>query len=436
MRALLSFLALGTLVAQQAPPVLTRAQREADLRQLVRETQGKWAYAEDRRENGGLDLTALADTLIARLDGVADDGAFVGLVREFVAALQDGHASVQWTGKENHPFRRWPFTVLDTEQGLVVDSLLPAWNGTPVALLRGDLLLEIDGAPIAQHLAAAERRVNASTAGARRRQALWYVVYGDSDPRRYKVRRADGTEAVVGAHAAARHPAAELPATAVEARKLADGVAYVRIPTFALGDQQAWANAKPAERPELLAKDIAAIRTALAGTAGCRALVLDLRGNPGGTDLLGMEVAACLLPPGSVYYGLASRGVLWGWNSPVISKVKVEGEPPRFAGQLVVLIDDATFSASDNLCRCLDDLHPDVTFIGRATGGGTGLGRPCVTLKHSGVVVGFCTMRVFGPKGELIEGRGTKPDVPVARTRDAVLSGRDEDLAAALKAIR
>jgi C-terminal processing protease CtpA/Prc len=343
---------------------------------------------------------------------------------------------VQWTGKENAPFRRWPFTVVDTAEGLMVDTVLPSWNGTAVALARGDLVLEVDGVPIAQLIAAVERHTNASTAGSRRAWALPRVVFHDGDPARYKVRRADGTEAVVEAAAAARHPEAEVLATAVEARRLADGVAYVRIPTFALGDQQAWAAAKPAERPALLAKDTAAIRAAFAAAAGCRALVLDLRGNGGGTDLLGMEVAACLLPANSVYYGLSTRGLLFGWANAGIHRLQVQGEPPRFAGQLVVLIDEGVFSVTDNLCRCLDDLHGDVTFVGRPTGGGSGAPRPCVTLAHSGVVVGFCTMRVFGPKGELIEGRGTKPDVPVARTRDALLAGRDDDLAAALKAVR
>ena len=105
-------------------------------------------------------------------------------------------------------------------------------------------------------------------------------------------------------------------------------------------------------------------------------------------------------------------------------------------GQLLVLIDAGVFSAADNLCRCLDDLHPDVTFVGSATGGGSGAPRPCVTLEHSRAVITFCTMRVTGPNGELIEGRGTLPDVPAAPTRRGVLAGDDEVLAAALACVR
>ena len=59
-----------------------------------------------------------------------------------------------------------------------------------------------------------------------------------------------------------------------------------------------------------------------------------------------------------------------------------------------------------------------------------------MTLAHSGAVIMFCTMRVHGPAGELIEGRGTQPDVLVTPTRDDVLAGRDAELAAALRAVR
>ncbi|MFY9341127.1 MAG: hypothetical protein WAT39_01470, partial [Planctomycetota bacterium] len=162
---------LGALTAQ-VPIPLTRDQMAADLRQLADEAATKWAYAEDRRAHAGVDLEQIATRLIARLPAVNDDAAFVGLVREFVAALQDGHAFVQWQGKEAQPFRRWPFTVVDTADGLVIDEVLPAWNDDPVGLTRGDVLLAVDGVVIGDLVAAAERRTNASTSGGRRAAAL------------------------------------------------------------------------------------------------------------------------------------------------------------------------------------------------------------------------------------------------------------------------
>jgi C-terminal processing protease CtpA/Prc len=434
---------LLAVVALFAPPVLaarqstqlTRAQMEADLRQLAQETEARWAYAEDRRQRCGVTPRTLADAAITRLDGVHDAAAFVGLLREFVAGLQDGHAHVKWSGDERLPFRRWPFTVVDTAEGLVIDEVLPTWTQKPAGVARGDLLLEVDGVAIAQRIATAERRTNASTDGGRRRTALQSVWFNEGDPARYKVRRSDGTEAIIEAAAAARHPEAEVRVQGIESRKLEADVAYVRIPTFAYCDQKAWAAASADQRPGLLEQDIAAIRTAFASAAGCKAIVLDLRGNGGGTDLLGMEVAACLLPADSVYYQLASRG-WFGWSKPSPQRLHVNGTPPLFGGQLVVLIDEGVFSTTDNLCRCLDDLHRDVTFIGRPTGGGTGAPRPCVTLTHSGAVITFCTMRVYGPAGGLIEGRGTQPDVLVSRNRNDVIGGRDAELESALRAVR
>jgi C-terminal processing protease CtpA/Prc len=432
--AVVTLMAPPVLAARQSPQ-LTRAQMEADLRQLAKETEAKWAYAEALRQRSGVTPKTLADDAIARLDGVHDQAGFLGLLREFVAGLQDGHAYVKWSGDERVPFRRWPFTVVDTAEGLVIDDVLPTWTREPADVARGDLLLEVDGVSIAHRIAAAERRTTASTDGGRRRTALEAMWYNEGDPARYRVRRSDGTEAIVEAAAAARHPEAEVTLRGIENRKLAADVAYIRIPTFAFSDQKVWAAASADERPDLLEQDIAAIRAAFASAAECKAIVLDLRGNGGGTDLLGMEAAACLLPAGSVYYRLASRG-WFGWTRPAPQRLQVQGTPPLFGGQLVVVIDEGVFSTTDNLCRCLDDLHRDVTFVGRPTGGGTGAPRPCVTLTHSRAVITFCTMRVYGPAGELIEGRGTQPDVLVSRTRADVLAGRDAELEAALRAVR
>lgn len=436
MRRLLGLVLLGGAIAPAQSPQPDRERMAADLWQLAAEASKEWAYAEDRRARGEVDLPQLAEAFVARLPAVADEAAFVGLLREFVAAMKDGHAFVRWDGKERLPFRRWPFTVVDTGDGLVVDEVLATWTDEPAALQRGDVLLAVDGVPIGDVIDAVARRTPASTDASRRQWALRAAVYGDADPRRYQVQRADGKVVEVKAAAAAAHSSPAAGTAPWSSRMLADGIGYVRVTTFAHHDAKAWAETPAAGRDGLLAQAVADLRATIARVAAARALVLDLRGNGGGTDLLAMEVAAVFLQRDAVYYGLASRSWLGGWSRPSRHRLQPKGEPPRFTGQLVVLIDEHVFSAADNLCRCLDDLHPDVTFVGRPTGGGTGAPRPCVTLRHSGVVVGFCTMRVYGPDGGLIEGRGTVPDVRVARTRAGVLAGADEDLAAALRAVR
>jgi C-terminal processing protease CtpA/Prc len=159
--------------------------------------------------------------------------------------------------------------------------------------------------------------------------------------------------------------------------------------------------------------------------------VIDLRGNGGGTDQLGIHLAERLLPGAFVYFRLSSRADDGSYGQP--SGIAYgKGEHTRFLGRLVLLVDAGSFSTTDNFVRCLDVLHPDVTVVGRPTGGGTGAPRELGRATHSGAATTACTMRVYGPQSGLIEGRGTQPDVAVAWMRADWLAGRDPDLAKAL----
>ena len=124
-----------------------------------------------------------------------------------------------------------------------------------------------------------------------------------------------------------------------------------------------------------------------------------------------------------------------GWGSSGISPVRSEPGEAIYSGQLYVLIDSGGFSTTDNFLACLADLHPEVTFIGRPTHGGTGAPRSLLTLKYSKAEVAFCTMLVKSPKGRVIEGEGTEPIVPVQWTQRDIVDGTDPDLEAALEQI-
>jgi C-terminal processing protease CtpA/Prc len=138
-----------------------------------------------------------------------------------------------------------------------------------------------------------------------------------------------------------------------------------------------------------------------------------------------------LLPPGAIYFQLQSRLDDGSWSQVSPHSLPPGPEVPRYERPLVVLVDEGTFSAADNLAACLADNLPSARFVGRPTGGGTGAPR-ALTLSRTGAVVYFCTQRVRGPAGELTDGRGVVPDVAVRWSRDDLLSGRDPDLAAAL----
>ncbi len=207
----------------------------------------------------------------------------------------------------------------------------------------------------------------------------------------------------------------EVTVPSVEARELAPGVGYARITTVSR-------------------TTVAEFRAKVLEFGTLTGLVLDLRGNTGGTDSLGIHFAKHLVE-GEFRYFLLSSKRDGAWPEPSGLSYRTEEGMSTYRGPLLALIDSGCFSTADNFLRCMDDLHPDFAAIGRPTAGGTGAPRVVARLEHSGAEVVLCTHRVFGPKGEPTEGRGTRPGVVVRWTRADVLAGRDPDLEAALARI-
>lgn len=99
----------------------------------------------------------------------------------------------------------------------------------------------------------------------------------------------------------------------------------------------------------------------------------------------------------------------------------------RYAGKVVVLMDDRCFSATDIFLGALKGL-PNVTLVGRPSGGGSGF-KQAFTLPRSGIEVRCASMASFTPAGLLYDRRGIEPDVAVEVAPDYFLEGgRDEML--------
>ena len=408
---------------------LAREDCLADLAELTRLAATEWSYAEDKREHFGVDLDQLAAQAEQALSAQPTRAEFEAILRRFVAGMKDGHAGVTVPGVASGS-RVWPFTVADTSDGIVVDWVA---EGTP-DILPGQSVLAVDRQPVELVIHDELQQVFASTDGARRAKALSSMRQTDAASVRCILKRPAGTLleieiATLPAESAPQPPAR--PPLESSHRRLEGGVGYLRVGSFVAPDAQAWAAATPDGRPALLAPLVAGYRQAFAELADTRALILDLRGNRGGTDLAAMEVARPLLPPDAVYFQLQARLDDGSWSTVSQHGLPPAPDVPRYEHPLVVLIDEGTFSAADNLAACLKDDLPSARFVGRPTGGGTGAPR-MVELTRTGAQVAFCTQRVRGPAGAITEGRGVVPDVAVRWSRDDLLSGRDPDLAAAL----
>ena len=166
--------------------------------------------------------------------------------------------------------------------------------------------------------------------------------------------------------------------------------------------------------------------------AGMRALVLDLRGNPGGLLSAAVDVADVFLDRGLV---VATRG-----RSPEEDFNYSAGRTGTWRMPLVVVIDGDSASSSEILAGAIRD-HRRGTIVGsRSYGKGSIQG--IFPLEAAGVGMRLTTAKFFSPRGLPFSGVGVEPDVPVvtaARPIDGsevAVAQTDAALAAAVDVAR
>jgi carboxyl-terminal processing protease len=158
-----------------------------------------------------------------------------------------------------------------------------------------------------------------------------------------------------------------------------------------------------------------------------RAVVLDLRGNPGGQGAVAIPIAARLTDRPLTLGTLQFRDF-----NQVFTATPPMGVKP-FTGALVIVTDEGTASTAEIFTAGLKE-------AGRAlVVGDTSLGAVLpsqVEALPGGAIIQYVVADFRTPKGILLEGRGVQPDRRILETRAALLSGRDPVLDAALVAAR
>jgi len=433
--AMVLFAAVG--VAEEAPVEAIRQGAMGDLKVLIETTRSAWAYAEDKREHFGVDLDGLSNLAASQISNRTNKSGAFEVLRNVVAGLKDGHASLRLqepgppaeTGRVKGRFR-------DAREGLVYEKqLVLQWNGRNVE----------------EELESLTKRVFASTPGMARRLAIQKLPYGGLNQTiRVRLKSLTGSEEE---RVLRFEPEEETELPPLELRWPHKEIAYLAIRTFDVR-RSSWGvkTDGPVNPSGLSAAAVEAVEKRISDAfkdcEGARALILDLRGNMGGSDSIGSHLALHLLPGQFCYFNLQTR------YSPELKRVPGfkdspdsgwsrlgDGwKPPRpalikpFDGLVWVLLDELCFSTTDNLLACLRDLLPKerARFLGRPSGGGTGAPRQLVTLPFTGAQLTLTVMKVYSPKGRLIEGRGTVPDREIVWTWQDLTQDRDPDLEAAL----
>lgn len=161
-----------------------------------------------------------------------------------------------------------------------------------------------------------------------------------------------------------------------------------------------------------------------------RAMIVDLRGNPGGLIDAVDAAAGIFLPAGSLVVSGAGRYHLFGSRRFVAS----DDAGVRYTGPLAVLVDQNSESGAEALASALQSYHRAL-IVGEPTAKHV-LGVEVEESLSDGGLLRVATLDMRDANGDLLEGKGVKPDILVKRTPADIARGRDPQLRAAIAALQ
>lgn len=450
---------------------LSPAQVERDVDVFFDALEARFAYA----RFGDVDLAALRTATQDELRAGGDcEATRLGLVlTRVLARFVDGHARVEPDPLEASTTQFLPF-LTGFAQGKLV-----AFEADRSALLDAELpfVVALDGVPIERWLAAADAYVARGAAAYREHRATRVLrslgllradlALPAADAVVVTLCDASGkrTKSVTRRVASSPPRFGTWPRTPTHTRD--DGIAVVRIESMD-------------DEPEFLDR----IEREVERAKDAKGLILDVRGNGGGSRALLVRLAPHFLDPeGSpVIANVAAKRLFDGESADaregllanrflfpagssvfdartkafVLRHLKVfrpEWTPPqgefsawhclvlqpdpkawRVTCPVVVLHDGGCFSATDIFLGAFAQF-PDVTLVGTASGGGSGRVQP-VELPASRLTVMLSSMASYRADGRMYDGRGVAPDVEVDGFPTDFVGATDAALEVAVRRLR
>ncbi|MBV8223370.1 MAG: energy transducer TonB, partial [Candidatus Eremiobacteraeota bacterium] len=175
---------------------------------------------------------------------------------------------------------------------------------------------------------------------------------------------------------------------AIDWHRMKGGIGYLRIASF----------------PDSLT---GVLEWALSDIGRDPAMILDLRGNPGGLVDSVDEVAGVFLPPGTLISSGTRRYHLFGPQQFTAN----DAAGATYQGRLVVLIDRDSRSGAESLARALQYYHR-ATLVGTRTAGKV-LGVDAEISLDDGGLLRVATLDMRDPSGQRLEGKGVQPDMVI-----------------------
>lgn len=397
----------GWVLTDSAQPTwegpLTADQRKQTFDFLWQQVDRRYSYLEIKQ----IDWKATGDRFWPMAEAAPDDAAFYDVLQQMLATLRDGHTELlSWPGSPK----------------LAGPGVGTAWvEGQPVVtrssvggVKPGDALVTVDGRPWQAVADEMRVRTSASTEVEMQTEIGGWILVGKKETLvQAGFRRPDGSAYEVGLprppNAPAPAPAARQPIVA----KQVEEFGYIAI-------RDLWE-----------ADVVTGFDAALEQYRAAPGLILDLRGNGGGSDTFAQQIAGRLLSAGTPWARIQMR--FYPFWTPRISRNISPRGPWQYTGPVVLLIDGGVFSSTDFLVGGLARSGRAVT-VGSPTGGGDG--NPARITLPGGAQVRISRWIEWFTDGTVVEGNGTQPDYPVSRTIADVVSGRDPVLEKAVEVLR
>jgi C-terminal processing protease CtpA/Prc len=393
------------------PQDLSQLDRVAAFDELVRLVSEYYPYACLGYKD--VDIQTSGDQLRAEL--VADPSAetFERVVRDFMATLQDGHASLAWTPAAAERYTMPPLLEVAEVEGKAIVSRVLDPSLEEMGLAAGVEITAVDGLPVSEALARVPHFLIAcGTEYCRTWKSYHFLLSGEASStlgisfidlegveRQVTAQRASGLEDLIRA---SRRSAS--------ARRLEDDVGYIYLPHFHNDDPP----------PD------AFFESRLQEMRDLPFLIIDVRGNGGGSEVYSQAINGFLFDQ-RVKYGRYESCILQEQMD-----LFIEPGPWYYEGQVYILIDGGCFST------CADFLQPHwqtgrSILVGRtAQRGGGNPSRGIVSLPDG--LEARIPLSLFleadGDERELIE-----PNIYVPLCIEDIRQGVDRDLETALELI-
>lgn len=363
----------------------------------------------------GVDWDAVYEANAPRVAAAESEEAYRQIVAEILSELDDLHTRVNGVSSP----MACCFAVTTEIDGQAVVTRSGA-QATEAGLVPGAQIVAVDGRPVEERVQDYLQRYGSGSPGSRQEAFIHLLaLYDGNDALTVNFIDVQGQEqSVVLRFTEPSQPAEPEPDSAplITAERLDSGIAVIRIPTFSNRDGH-----------DLVAEFDAALDSVF----NAPGLILDLRGNGGGSTMYSDRIAGRFFDETFVYGREYFRHRLPQrlWRSQFNYTVK--SRAPMYTGPVAVITDWTNASTAENFLAAMVD-SGRAFIVGQTTAGSSG--NP-IHFQLPGGDCQFSTGDFHRLNGLSIEGRGFDPDIPIQWSVEDLVQGRDSFIDAAEEAL-